>query len=489
VIRKLPAILFLFTLFVTTAVAEEISIQWGKAMQISQTTATLQVVVNPLLRRGSPIHDRVYAELHHLGADYVRYVAWLPYPKLAVAELKPPSKHRTYWDFSLIDSMTLDFLKATKGHPVILNFSTIPAWMFKTSKPVGYPANPEEPNWTYTQGTELRDPSGKELGDYFARLVGWYVLGGFTDELGKWHKSGHHFKIDYWEVLNEPDVEHNTTPEQYTARYDAITAAIRQVAPKIKFVGIAMAQPSNAPQMFEYFLNPANHKPGIPLDMISYHFYAVPTADQSSEAHQFTFFDQADRFIATAHYVESIRRRLSPATQTTVNEVGSILPDDSNINLTIPDSYWNLSGACFAYVFGRLTELGFNVVGESQLVGYPTQFPSVSMVDWGTGAPNARFRVLELLKDNFNPGDKIVTGLSSSPYVYALGTVNLKGEHKLLLVNKRDRDMELKLPSRANNVEYVDQTTKGEAHGRHSPAGDKFTLHGLGVAVVTLATD
>ena len=44
------------------------------------------------------------------------------------------------------------------------------------------------------------------------------------------------------------------------------------------------------------------------------------------------------------------------------------------------------------------------------MVGYPTQFPSVSMVDWETGAPNARFRVLELLKNNFGPGDKLVAG-------------------------------------------------------------------------------
>ena len=290
-------------------------------------------------------------------------------------------------------------------------------------------------------------------------------------------------------MLNEPDVEHNTNPEQYTARYDAITAAIRQVAPKIKFVGIAMAQPSNDPQMFEHFLDPGNHKPGIPLDMISYHFYAVPTADQSAEAYQFTFFDQADRFIATARYIESIRRRLSPSTQTTVNEVGSILPDDSNINTAIPDSYWNLSGACFAYVFGRLTELGVKVVGESQLVGYPTQFPSVSMVDWGTGAPNARFRVLELLTDNFNPSDKIVTTLSGSPYVYALGTIKPNGKHKLLLVNKRDRDIELALPGRAEEVEYVDQTTKGDTPGKQPLVGDKFMLHGLAVAVVTMAAE
>jgi hypothetical protein len=387
--------------------AQAVRIDWDKVRSVSKATPTLQVVVNPPLRRGSPIHDRVFSELQQLGADYVRYVPWLPYPKLAVAELQPPADGHTSWDFSLIDPMTEDFLHATTGHSVILNFSTIPAWMFVTPKPVEYPTDPDQVDWNYTQGTELRDPSMKELGDYYARLVSWYLNGGFTDEFGQRHESGHHFKVDYWEVLNESDFEHNMTPEQYTVRYDAIVSAIRKVAPTMKFIGLALAMPSDHPEMFEYFLDHKHHKPGILLDMISYHFYASPSADQSPEVQQFTFFDQADRFIATVRYIEAIRRRLSPQTRTTVDEIGSISADDGeqtapgHLTKPIPDSYWNLSGATFAYVFAHLAELGIDVAGESQLVGYPTQFPSVSMVDWTTGAPNARFRVLQLLKNNF----------------------------------------------------------------------------------------
>ena len=53
-------------------------------------------------------------------------------------------------------------MKATEGHSVILNFSTIPAWMFKTDKPVTFPDDPNQVFWNYTQGTELRDPTMKE---------------------------------------------------------------------------------------------------------------------------------------------------------------------------------------------------------------------------------------------------------------------------------------------------------------------------------------
>ena len=136
-----------------------LKVDWNNVIRESHTTPTLQVVVNPLLRRVSKIHDRLYQELKDLGADYVRYVPWLPYPRLAVAELRAPEAKQTYWDFSVIDAMTEDFLSATEGHPAIVNFSTIPAWMFKTPTPVTYPDDPDQPIWNYTQGTELRDAS------------------------------------------------------------------------------------------------------------------------------------------------------------------------------------------------------------------------------------------------------------------------------------------------------------------------------------------
>ncbi len=492
--KQVSAILALFSLCAASAAAQSVKVSWDQVERVSKTTATLQVVVNPPLQRGSKIHDQVFATLKKLNAEYVRYVPWLPYPKLGVAELEPPADGKTSWDFSLIDPMTIDFINATEGHSPILNFSTIPAWLFKTPKPVTYPKDPDGVTWDYTQGTELRDPSGKELGDYYGRLVSWYVNGGFTDEYGKRHESGHHFQIPYWEILNEVDFEHKMTAEQYTARYDAIAAGIKKVSPGMKFVGLALAMPSDRPEMFEYFLDHKNHKPGIPLDMISYHFYASPSPDQTPDVQQYTFFAQADGFMNTVRYIEGIRKRLSPKTGTTVDEIGCISADDGgqndphHVTKAIPNSYWNLCGATYAYVFGSLASLGIDIAGESQLVGYPTQFPSVSLVDWNTGLPNARFRILELLKTNFSPGDKIVKTTSDSPYVYALGFVGRGGEHKLLLVNKRNRDFDMKLPQQAKKVERVDQDTKGDPPKTETVTEDHVRLKGFEVAVVTLGS-
>jgi len=468
--------------------APQLTIHWDKTSVVSKSTPTLQVVVNPPLRHGDPLSAAAYKAVKELGADYVRYVPWLPYPRLAVAELEPPTAQKTSWDFSLIDPMTMDFLAATEGHSTIVNFSTIPAWLFKTDKPVTYPADPYKVTWDYTQGTELRDPSGKELGDYYARLVSWYVNGGFTDENGIRHDSGHHYKLPYWEVLNEVEYEHNMTPEQYTARYDAIVGAIHAVSPETKFVGLALAEPSKNPKYFEYFLEHKNHRPGIPLDFISYHFYATPGRGQTVEDWQYTFFDQADGFLNSVRYIEDIRKRLSPATRTTLDELGVILPTDNTPEDKVapPPAYWNLAGALYAYLYIQLSQMQIDVIGESQLVGYPTQFPSVSMMNWENDKPNARFWVLKLIKDSFHPGDALVEAkLSGADGVAAQAFATAAG-HKVLLVNKRNHAAEIALPDANKASALAVDLESGDGPARSvKPSGGSIRLEPFAVMVVS----
>ena len=476
----------------TESMPVKLSVDWSHLIVTSRSTATFQIVVNPPLRPGQPLSVAAYKAVHELGADYVRYVPWLPYPKLGVAELEPPTRQKTSWNFSRIDPMMADLMQATEGHSTIVNFSTIPAWLFQTGKPVSYPADPNQVDWHYTQGTELRDPTGKELGDYYARLVSWYVNGGFTDENGLRHTSGHHDALPWWEVLNEVDFEHTMTPRQYTERYDAIVSAIHRVSPQTKFVGLALAMPSRSPEYFEYFLDHRNHKPGIPLDMISYHFYASPSPKETLTNWQYTFFDQADGFLSTVRYIESIRKRLSPATKTDCDELGVILPTDNTAaDITPPPAaYWNLAGALYAYLYIELTRLQIDVIGESQLVGYPTQFPSVSMMNWQNDRPNARYWVLRLVHDNFHAGDKLVktnlqSGAADSGAVEAQGFDTASG-HKLLLVNKRDRPVAIALSGTAvRSVLTVDAQTGDGPARTIAPNGQILTLAPFSVTVVS----
>lgn len=481
-------------LFAQSPQPPELTIDWTKTAYESKTTPTLQVVVNPMLLRGAPMHDGSFNALKILGADYVRYVPWLPYPKMAVAELKPPTKESTSWDFQYIDPMMEDFMNATAGHSVVLNFSTMPAWLWKTDKPVTYPDDPKQNDWGYTQGTELRDPTMKEAADYYARLLSWYEKGGLTDENGKWHESGHHYKVAYWEVLNEIDFEHHWTPEAYTRFYDAVTAAMRKVDPNIKFMAVSSAHPATHGPMYEYFLNPKNHAPGTPLDFLTYHFYASPPDSQPFEAMQYTFFDQADGFLTTARYIEQIKHRLSPSTRTDLNELGVILPEDGKSNRIAgykpkpePKEYWNLAGAMYAYIYIEATKLGIDVTGESQLVGYPTQYPSVSMINYNTSEPNARFWVLKLLKDNFGPGDHLMETTEHSRDIAAQAYVTSRGK-KLLLINKRSKPYKIELPSgtSATSISYVAPSTGDGQPATHQASGNAIELEPFEVAVVTV---
>src|SRR2546430_8357755 len=88
------------------------------------------------------------------------------------------------------------------------------------------------------------------------------------------------------------------------------------------------------------------------------------------------------------------------------------------------------------------------------------------MVDWNNGNPNARLWVLKLVHDNFGPGDKIVEiapvgpAAPDSVYVTGLAVVTKAGRRKMLLVNKRDRNLNLSIAGAAGgNFDYVAVTT------------------------------
>lgn len=476
-------VLILLTFQELKAQTKAVNVTWDKTTGPSKTIPTLQVVVNPMLNRNSPIHKGSFEALRDLGADYVRYVPWFPYPHGAVVELKEPTKKETFWNFQHADPVVEDFMNATKGHPIVMNFSTIPVWMFKLSKPVVIPAHPDSVFWDYNQGRELRDTTMKELAGYFARVFSWYTKGGFTDELGKFHKSGYYYKFPYWEVLNEPDLEHKISPQLYTRMYDAIVLELKKISPETKFVGISVALETN-PEWFEYFLNPKNHKPGVPLDGISYHFYGRPSdPDQDYKAFQYSFFDQADGFLDRVRYIENIRKRLAPQTFTHINEIGNILAN-RNYTGVIPDSYWNLSGAMYAYIFLELTKIGIEVAGESQLVGFPTQFPDVTMINWKNSKPNSRFWILKLLKDNFGPGDQLVATRINTREIAAQGFVTSTGK-KLLLVNKTDKEIKLKLTGMQGSVlETVDVSTGESPIAKRAITEDSLLVKPFSVTVI-----
>lgn len=322
--------LFCTVLSAHAAEMPRISVDWNEPIIVSKTTATMMHMVHPISRKGAPMHDKAIAAIKDLDANYVRYMNWHPYPRLAVAALYAPTKDKTSWDFSLIDAEILPYLEATKGREPVVSFAAIPPWMFKNDKPIVYPDDPNQAVMGALHGKELLDPTGEQVAQYFARIASWYTQGGFTDENGKYHRSGYRYELPWWEVLNEAE---GFTPEQHLKLSDAIIDAVRKVIPKTKFIGLSLY--AGSPEIFEYWLNPKNHRAGIPLDMMAYHFYAFPAAsllkyDPSTrstiDSWQYTFFDQAEGFVNKVKYVEAIRKRLSPSTRVNLNEMGTYAP-------------------------------------------------------------------------------------------------------------------------------------------------------------------
>jgi hypothetical protein len=98
-----------------------------------------------------------------------------PYPKVAVAELDPPSyRHKkSFWNFHDISPQLDNFINSTEA-PVI-NFSTQPAWFYNGSW--SYPKDPNEVDWSYCSGEIAYSNTTSHLAGYYGRLLSWLVKG------------------------------------------------------------------------------------------------------------------------------------------------------------------------------------------------------------------------------------------------------------------------------------------------------------------------
>lgn len=474
-----------------------VQVDWATTTGTSRTTLTTHLWTAPPLRRDSPIHDKAFEALRELRVDLARFLPWFSHPRIAVPALSPPTATETSWNFAQLDPFVADFVDATGGRPIVANFATIPTWMFVTPEPVAVPDDPDEIQWDYEQGTELRDPTGAEVADYFYRLASWYIAGGFTDELGRWHESGHRYRFAYWEVLCEPDIGHRLSPETYTRLYDAVVTRLAPLDPDMKFIGLSLSHIHHEPEYFWSFLDPANHPSGVPLDAFSYHFYASPEiANPFGEfgnapyAHwRDIFFAQADAFLDQVRFIDSIRRRLAPDTATFINELGTYPPDVMNPTPSIPDEYWALSGSIQSYLWSKLVEVGIDLVGIAEFMDYPGMIPGTSLVDWETGAPNARYHALALLLRHFGPGDTLVattTGVPGfpDPRVHAQAFLTTDGRRKLLLVNKTAAPVEVSLPQDTGQP-TLEQTGVTAVAGHPATVGDQpIVLDAHATAVV-----
>ncbi|CAF3259575.1 unnamed protein product [Rotaria sp. Silwood2] len=203
-----------------------------------------------------------------------------------------------------------------------------------------------------------------------------------------------------------------------------------------------------------YFLNHSNHAPNIPLDMIAYHFYAWSESRTCPLAYE-ALFEQLETVTFEVEQIEEIRKRLSPETRTTIDELGVILPDDNTPGvLQFPLIFWNAPGALYAYSWVKLSQQSIDVVGQSRPelsdLQLQPQYPSVSMVNGTTGAGTAKYWTSKLLIDTAEiDSDQAMRTLTSDvnrKYVFSQAFIRKNGRRWMLIVNKRFANVDVFLP-------------------------------------------
>jgi len=459
-----------------------INIDWSQTVQVSQLHGSLQIgpgfgFGDWKLAQEKPFYAETLAALQELGASFVRYQGWHNRPDLTVAA-NDAGDSRQVWDFSKIDPPLLDFLAANGGRPFILNFSATP-------------------------------PSAKSaqaMAEYFGRFAAWYTAGGFEDEVGRRHVSGHGLAVPYWEVLNEPDFDPPLSPAHYTAAYDAIVKAVKEISPGTQFIGLALASTRSDPAFTTYFLDPRNHNSDIPIDYVSYHFYALYKASEVQSNLAITVFDQADEFIESLRYVCAIRDVLSPRTGLMITEIGTMNQGTRARPTDLLRLEIQLSAAMYAYLYSRLAALGVKAVHISGLVAVqPDQmWQELAMIEWTSGRPNARYWVLKLLNEHFPTGSTLVQTRNFTPPPYPLPPVALErmsrgapvfgqafltpqGARKLLLINRTSEPVTVNLGIEvAASWRFVDHCEGNGEPQTSDHRGNSFRMGPLVIAIANL---
>ena len=130
--------------------------------------------------------------------------------------------------------------------------------------------------------------------------------------------------------------------------------------------------------------------------------------------------------------------------------------------------------------------MGIDVVNESQLVGFPSQFPSVTMLDWTTGAPNARFEALHLIIHSMPAGGTIVSTRvlphdhDIDALAYTEGT-----SRRLLIINRRNRTIPVQVP--AEFIRGVVRVVSADGNQSATLANSNYQLPPFAVAILEAA--
>lgn len=354
------------------------------------------------------------------------------------AEAMPEIK-QGQWSFATLDPLVNDVFAT--GQKPMMNIKFAPDFMWT--------CYPNSIGVGGTQGTgSVADLTFKTFAQYMARIVSYYNKGTMTTESGQvmTNPAGISHAIQYWELWNEPDLNIETpcapsngygiTPAQYLTMWDAVTAAMVQVDPTLKFVGPATAgaqfgsSTMTGNQYVDELMAGAVTKPAA----ISFHGYGYW---DNTVTDQWIF--NGDNSDPTDHCCGGITdlvngvtaiRRQYPNTSVWLTEV-NVNADWGNDTYKRPSS--EFGAAWWGAAFAELAPLGVGLINEYDLVD-SRQF---GLIDASSGKPYIAYYVTQLLDQAFPPGSTLLSSSSSDSGILSLAVKKPDGTISVVVVNRK----------------------------------------------------
>lgn len=190
------------------------------------------------------------ATLGHLGSQHIRLQG--------VSQGVPQGAEgtsSTSWNFSTLDAIT---------QPVLSVGDHSPEFQIAKAPPFMYSGN--------NSSNSFLDLTFTSFAGYTQNLVRYYNAGGFTAN-GQTYVSPAfpNDKIEWWGIYNEPNINNNLTPQQYTDLYNTTVPAMQAIDPSIKFAALELADFYQQPQNWvPTFVNGVTAH----VDVMATHFYS-----------------------------------------------------------------------------------------------------------------------------------------------------------------------------------------------------------------------
>jgi len=159
------------------------------------------------------------------------------------------------WNFTMLDAITQPVL-SVGDHSPEFQIAKAPAFMYSGN----------------STGNSFLDLTFTQFAGYTQNLVEYYnVPGGFTAADGN-HASPSGLPITWWGIYNEPNINNNLTPQQYTNMYNKVVPAMQAVDPSIKLAALELADfYGQASAWVPTFVNGVTAH----VDVMATHFYST----------------------------------------------------------------------------------------------------------------------------------------------------------------------------------------------------------------------